>query len=292
MNDMRASQVKTHRLQPLLGKLALMAWSWVLVGAWAGCRTSTPPAESTSPPTFPDTLVVVASRLWESRTYQDFLPPLASPDVIRWINASTLMGDSLSVALNAADGILLTGDADIHPSRYLQEADTTRCGAIEIDRDSLETRLLEWVDVHRIPCLGICPGMQFMNVHAGGSLHPHLPDVLNTHAHRAGNDEDSRDTLHTIEATRSWGGIVQGSQSKVVSHHHQGVNRLADRLEVWAVAPDGLAEGIRARDTTAFPFYVGVQWHPERSAPGQPLVDRVGAVFITAMKSRGESPEP
>jgi putative glutamine amidotransferase len=291
MNELHASKANTHRLPPLLGKLAMMAWSWVLVGPWAGCQTSNHP-ESTSHPNMPDTLVVVASRLWESRTYQDFLAPLASPDVVRWINASNLTGDSLSVALEEADGILLTGGADIHPARYLQDADTTRCGTIDVDRDSLEVLLLQWVDGHRIPCLGICRGMQFMNVYAGGSLHPHLPDVLNTNAHRAGHAEDSRDTLHVVQATRSWGSVVQGSQSEVVSHHHQGVNRLAEGLEVWAVAPDGLVEGIRARDTMAFPFYVGVQWHPERSATGQPLVDRIGSAFVAAMKSRGESPEP
>lgn len=238
-------------------------------------------------------MVVVASRLWESRTYQDFLEPLAAPNVVRWINASDLPLDSLLPALAEADGVLLTGGADIHPLRYSQGADTARCGAIDVARDSLESRLLTWVDARHTPCLGICRGMQFMNVHGGGSLHPHLPDVLHTDAHRAGREGDSRDTLHTVRATRSWAaGIASGDRSEVVSHHHQGVDRLAEGLEVWAVAPDGLVEGVRARDTATFPFYVGVQWHPERSAPGQPLVDLVGRAFVSAMQGQDGAQAP
>lgn len=263
----------------------------LLAALGSGCNPARHP-KSTSPSAAPDTLVVVASRLWESRTYQDFLEPLAAPHVVRWINASDLPLDSLSWALDAADGVLLTGGADIHPARYLQGADTARCGAIDVGRDSLEEHLLAWVDARHTPCLGICRGMQFMNVHGGGSLHPHLPDVLHTDAHRAGREGDSRDTLHTVRATRSWAGIALSDRSEVVSHHHQGVDRVAYRLEVWAVAQDGLVEGVRERDTLTYPFYVGVQWHPERSAPGQPLVDLVGQAFVSAMQAQDEARAP
>ena len=158
------------------------------------------PTHDTAPPSAPDTLHIVASRLFESRTYEDFLEPLASPDVIHWHDASELTEEELSDVLGSAHGVLMTGGADIHPARYGQAADTARCGTIDIERDHIESALLHAVDSLRLPCLGICRGLQFMNVHNGGTLHAHLPDVLGTNAHRAGTEGNSRDTLHAVIA--------------------------------------------------------------------------------------------
>lgn len=71
----------------------------------------------------------------------------------------------------------------------------------------------------------------------------------------------------------------------VVSHHHQGIDRLATGFEVWAVSPDGLAEGIRWADTTVLPFMVGVQYHPERSAGGGVLTDGLGVALLEAARA-------
>ena len=70
-----------------------------------------------------------------------------------------------------ADGVLMTGGADIHPERYGHAADTARCGAIDMERDRIESELLRAVDSLHLPCLGVCRGLQFMNVHNGGTLH-------------------------------------------------------------------------------------------------------------------------
>ncbi|MDA0912485.1 MAG: gamma-glutamyl-gamma-aminobutyrate hydrolase family protein [Bacteroidetes bacterium] len=236
----------------------------------------------------PDTLHIVASRLFESQTYEDFLEPLAAPDVIQWHDASELTDAELASALEEAQGVLMTGGADIHPARYSQAADTTSCGAIDLERDRIESAMLHAVDSLRLPCLGICRGLQFMNVHNGGTLHAHLPDVLGTDVHRAGTEGNSRDTLHTVitESNAGFIGIEQESTSQVISHHHQGINQLGTGLEAWAYAPDGLIEGIRRADTMEFPFYVGVQWHPERSPKAQPLVEPVGIHFIHALRMK------
>ena len=232
-----------------------------------------------------DTLVVVASRLFESRTYQGFLEPIAAPRPIRWYNASELSPEELSAALAEANGVLLTGGADIHPERYEQAADTSRCGNIDLERDALESFLLNEVDRARLPFLGICRGMQFMNVHGGGSLHPHLPDVLGHNGHRGGAPGNTSDTTHAVQALGQWSSAnwQTGDSSTVVSHHHQGIDRLADGLEAWAKASDGLIEGVARKDTLRYPCYIGVQWHPERSAQGQPLVENVGAFFVEHM---------
>lgn len=125
-----------------------------------------------------------------------------------------------------------------------------------------------------------------MNVHNGGTLHAHLPDVLGTDAHRAGAEGNSRDTLHAVIAgsTADFIGIERETTSEVISHHHQGIHHLGEGVEAWAYASDGLIEGIRRADTMQFPFYVGVQWHPERSPINQPLVEPVGRHFVDAAR--------
>jgi gamma-glutamyl-gamma-aminobutyrate hydrolase PuuD len=234
-----------------------------------------------------DTLVIVASRLFESRTYQDFLEPLAHPVPIKWHDASALTKIELNKALAHAHGVVLTGGADIHPSRYDRATDTLRCGRIDLERDALESFLLDEVDRTGLPFLGICRGMQFMNVHGGGSLHPHLPDVLGHNGHRGGAPGNTLDTTHMVKALKAWSSASwePGDSSVVISHHHQGIDRLAEGLEAWATAPDGLIEGVVRRDTMGYPCYIGVQWHPERSKKRQPLVESVGAFFVRKMTS-------
>ena len=164
-----------------------------------------------------DTLVVLASRLWSSNTYQDFLSPIISSHqkTVEWIDASEI--DAIQLVASLGRG------ADIHPARYRQPQDTVVCGTIEPIRDSLESYLLNWLDQSHVPCLGICRGMQFMNVHGGGSLHPHLPEFLGTNAHRAGDEKSHRDTTHVVMAIKSIPGIEAGEQGMVISHHHQGI---------------------------------------------------------------------
>lgn len=246
------------------------------------------PAPHTSPSSTPDTLHIVASRLFESRTYEDFLDPLAAPAVIAWHDASSMSRPERQIALAKAHGVLMTGGADIHPGRYGCAKDTLRCGTIDLERDRIESDLLQSVDSLHLPCLGICRGLQFMNVHNGGTLHAHLPDVLGTDAHRAGSEGASRDTLHPVYALAEapFAGIQFGDSSMVVSHHHQGIDRLGTGLQTWARAPDGLIEGIRRSDAINYPCYIGVQWHPERSPNKQSLVEPVGSFFIESARSR------
>mgnify|MGYP000891430789 CR=1 FL=1 len=247
-----------------------------------GCQVESDPKALSDTPT---ELNIVASRLFASRTYENFLDRLDVSCSVRWINASELSEDALNSAIAAADGILLTGGADIHPVRYGQSADTSRCGSIDVERDALESRLLRAVDSLHLPLLGICRGMQFMNVHNGGTLHPHLPDVLGTNAHRAGAEGNSKDTIHFVQSN-DFGAFlhlnIDSASSQVTSHHHQGVHMLAPNLISRAVAPDGLIEAIQRRDTIAFPCYIGVQWHPERSPQGQPHVEPIGRFFLNA----------
>ena len=236
-----------------------------------------------SPPA-PDTLHIVASRLFESRTYEDFLEPLASPDVIHWHDASELTRRIERCAgirpRRADDGRCRHPPRPVWPSRRHDGA------APLTSNGHIESALLHAVDSLRLPCLGICRGLQFMNVHNGGTLHAHLPDVVGTNAHRAGTEGTSRDTLHAVIAGSNAEifGIERESTSEVISHHHQGINQLGTGLEAWVYASDSLIEGIRRKDRMEFPFYVGVQWHPERSPKNQRLVEPIGLHFIEALR--------
>ena len=150
------------------------------------------------------------------------------------------------------DGLLMTGGSDIAPARYGQTAQATTQPS-DLVRDAYELALLDLAVSRSLPTLGICRGMQIMNVHAGGTLSQHVPShaILNlaptTESH-----------MVSIEA----GSICErlfGRSKSVNSLHHQAVDRVADRFSATAVADDGVAEAIEHID---LPF-LAVQWHPE-----------------------------
>ena len=228
----------------------------------------------------PQSVTIVLSKPNSSSTYQNFIQKLDTTIEINWVNAYTIPLSELDQELENADGIIMTGGVDIHPGLYDNAFDTIRCGTIDIRRDQLEAALLDYALESGTPCLGVCRGLQFMNVHLGGSLHPNLPDTL-SNIHRG----LSGDVNHPIEIIKNIG-VFEINVSDIldpVSNHHQGISRLAEDLEVWAIAPDGLAEGVRHKDTIAHPFFVGVQWHPERSGDVNSLAIPIGEGFLKSV---------
>ncbi len=149
------------------------------------------------------------------------------------------------------DGILLSGGADIGPDRYGASPETNDFPP-EPDRDQFELSLLEGAIAAELPVLGICRGLQLINVAAGGTLHQHVP------AH-AGFDHPPTHTPHTVslEANSTLADLY-GPSRAVNSLHHQTVDQLGRNLRVTATA-DGTVEGIE-HDTLPI---VAVQWHPE-----------------------------
>lgn len=113
-----------------------------------------------------------------------------------------------------------------------------------------------------VPALFVCRGMQVLNVALGGSLHPHLPEVLQSDIHR--NDAGMW-TYHDVKITPGTRTAKALGTDRVVtcSGHHQGLAEVAEPLAVSGVAPDGIIEAV---EMTSHPFLVGVQWHPEMSA--------------------------
>ena len=158
--------------------------------------------------------------------------------------------------LDMLDGLILAGGSDVDPATYGAEPHPETRGTNE-ERDRFEVALARAALERDLPVLGICRGMQMLNVACGGTLEQHLDD-LDTHRHTPGEFCD-----HDVELEpESLAARAAGSESvSVKSHHHQGVDRLGEGLEVTGRNPgDGVVEAIERADRQ---FALGVLWHPE-----------------------------
>jgi putative glutamine amidotransferase len=189
-------------------------------------------------------------------------------------------------ALDLLDGLLLAGGADIDPESYGEEVRHERTLGTVPARDVFEIAMARRALERDVPLLGICRGMQLLNVARGGSVIQHLPERFGHTGHLRtpgtfeGNDHFVRLTAGTL-AARAAG----GERPTTKSHHHQGIDRLGDGLVIsgWA-EDDDLPEAIE--DPTRS-FALGVQWHPEADARSE----LVGALVAAARRTRDERPE-
>lgn len=159
------------------------------------------------------------------------------------------VGMRLGSDYHACDGLLLPGGGDVEPWRYGQE--NAACRNLEPERDQREWELLEWFTARERPILGICRGMQMINVFFGGTL---VQDLAGHDSLRGG------DRLHVVKTAPSILQEVCGERSVVNSAHHQAVDRLGEGLQAVQWAMDGVVEGIVHRELPV----AAVQWHPER----------------------------
>jgi putative glutamine amidotransferase len=163
--------------------------------------------------------------------------------------------------LDLIDGLLLAGGSDMDPATYGAEPHPKTSGTVP-ERDAFELALARRAMERDLPFLGICRGMQVMNVARGGTLNQHLPEDY--------GHEDHRRALGTFDNADHDVRLAKGSLAARVareevhgtkSHHHQGVERIGDGLEVtgWATLDD-LPEALEVPGNR---FALGVQWHPE-----------------------------
>lgn len=165
---------------------------------------------------------------------------------------------------NMMDGLLLPGGGDIDPRLYHQHK-KKYSQDIDRPRDTIETILMKIALKRRVPILGICRGMEMINVHLGGTLYQDLHAEMHspiTHFNVIKNTDQDH-IAHTVSIIKnSMLYTILGKESLAVnSIHHQGVNKLGTGLMVSATSSDGLAEAIELPN---YPFLIGVQWHPER----------------------------
>lgn len=160
------------------------------------------------------------------------------------------------------DGLLLTGGGDIAPALF-NGRPHPRIYDIDLDRDEMEIQLVRSAAKSRLPFMGICRGIQLVNVAFGGDLYTDLTDQFSpTIRHDCYPDLPRNHLAHTVslEAGSRLEGILGSGEVSVNSLHHQGVKQVAAEFHPTAWSPDGLVEGI---ELSNHPYGLAVQWHPE-----------------------------
>ncbi|WP_027947268.1 gamma-glutamyl-gamma-aminobutyrate hydrolase family protein [Amycolatopsis taiwanensis] len=162
-------------------------------------------------------------------------------------------------ALSGVDALVLAGGADVEPARYADAAHEETVSRPE--RDGFEFALLDAALAGGLPVLGVCRGMQVLNVALGGTLTQHLPDDLRA-VHQPAPATYGPNRVTVAEGSRMAG--ILGGEAKTWCYHHQAVDRLGAGLIPVAWAPDDVVEAV---ELPGEPFVLGVQWHPEQD-PG------------------------
>jgi putative glutamine amidotransferase len=195
-----------------------------------------------------------------------------------------------AAALVTMDGLLLTGGADLDPSRYGEPDNGSR--SIEPDRDELEAAAWAAAEARGVPVLGICRGFQAMNAFAGGKLLQHVEG----HAGATwGQGPALTHPLRMVPGTRLtrilYPTNVGGGVLTVNSYHHQGVRRadLAPRYAAAAFSPSPAGDLVEAFEATSGPFRVAVQCHPERTESTPRAFERLFAFFVDACRGPAAS---
>ncbi|MDQ2627907.1 MAG: gamma-glutamyl-gamma-aminobutyrate hydrolase family protein [Actinomycetota bacterium] len=161
--------------------------------------------------------------------------------------------------LDGVSGLVITGGRDLDPAGYGQPAHA-ETDQPDTTRDAWEFALLAEALRRGLPVLGICRGAQVLNVALGGTLHQHLPDVLGSCGHRAGDGVFTPMPARIVAGTRLAG--LLGETCQVQCYHHQAIAELGDELVVSARDDDGVIEAI---ELPGQDFVLAVQWHPEAS---------------------------
>lgn len=199
--------------------------------------------------------------------------------------------DDLRQLVSSLDGFLFTGGPDVHP--FLFGEDTRMgCGSVSVKRDRMELMLLKLAMEQRKPIMGICRGIQLINIGLGGTIYQDIPSQTERVfpiAHQ--QPFPHRVPSHTVKiaAGSLLAEVISGKSPadqpsgptviRVNSTHHQAVRDVAPQLTACAFAPDGIIEGVTMKD---YPYLIGVQWHPEYLWEEDPAAMNLFRAFVKA----------
>jgi putative glutamine amidotransferase len=182
------------------------------------------------------------------------------------------------------DGLLLSGGGDVDPAFFGEQA-IPECDPPERERDEAEIALTQLALADGLPILGICRGMQLLNIACGGSLYQDIPKQRPTKLRHNCRGEERNFVAHTISVQP--GSRVAAALGKttegVNSFHHQSVKEPGAGIKVVGVAKDGIAEAL---EMPSYPFVVAVQYHPEAMDETHESSQRLFAAFVQACRER------
>ncbi|MFJ7061902.1 gamma-glutamyl-gamma-aminobutyrate hydrolase family protein [Streptomyces griseobrunneus] len=208
------------------------------------------------------------------------LLPAAYPRLVRAAGGLAVLlppdeaADAARETVAALDGVVIAGGADVEPARYGAAPDP-RTGPPARERDAWELALIEAAIELHVPLLGICRGMQLLNVALGGTLHQHLDGHTGGHAVFGGHP------VTPVPGTAYAAAVPE--TATVPAYHHQAVDRLGTGLVASAHAPDGTVEALELPGRES--LVLGVQWHPEMGED-----PRVMTALVDAARDRSRAP--
>jgi putative glutamine amidotransferase len=226
-------------------------------------------------------------RIWLERfdpniSFLDLSTPIAAAD--------------LTAALNECAGVLFPGGPDIDPA-FFGRAEARHLCRIDLKRDELELEVFRLTQKLNIPVLGVCRGLQVINVALGGTLEPDLPaigirgharphDTMPDHGDASSDPPVETDATHevTIVEGTYLHDIMRMSKGIVNSSHHQAADMPAPGLRICARSADGVIEGLEWNDRASHPWMLLVQWHPERMREGDVFAESAGRAFVDRTK--------
>tara|TARA_B100000287_G_C20647690_1_gene785739 strand:- start:1287 stop:2024 length:738 start_codon:yes stop_codon:yes gene_type:complete len=226
----------------------------------------------------------------ENKQQKTIILSKASSNYVKWIESENIIVlDAYTIKntdsiLKLADGIILTGGEDINPLEYNDTTNLKVCGPINYSRDTLERKLFDFALKNKIPLMGVCRGMQMMNVASGGTLYGDIPTEIGTEIIHRNNGEVMHEIVLSSEMTYYNNLIfpLYKDTFLVNSWHHQGLKDVAENIHIIARSYDGLPEAA-IMDTSVHPFIIAVQFHPERLGKENPIHKQMRTSFFRAI---------
>lgn len=192
--------------------------------------------------------------------------------------------DATPSLVSQIDGIVFTGGHDVYPERYGKAEETEFCHDLDAERDEHEFALATAADEKKLPVLGICRGLQLLNVHYGGTLIVDL-ERAGYGSHSKVKIEDGlvdREHEVHVEPGTTLKRLTRTAEAPIASAHHQVIDKLAPGMQISARSSgDEVIEAIEWADPKNKPYFIAVQWHPERMAYEKPLAGELFEGFLT-----------